>query len=98
MFLLYCYSLFYYVYTVLIDRNSYFFMDTTLGAITSYAILGLLIALTTCFVLFSWSIQLLDYMNNNSTGEIGNGEGEDSLFINIGFVLVGTFVVCRFRD
>jgi len=76
----------------------YFFMDTTLGAITSYAILGLLIALTTCFVLFSWSIQLLDYMNNNSTGEIGNGEGEDSLFINIGFVLVGTFVVCRFRD
>ena len=74
----------------------YFFMDTTLGKVTTYAMLGLLCAMTLLYFLFAVATQLLDTSKNgNNTAD--NGDNDDSLLVNLAFVLIGTRLVCKFR-
>mmetsp|Transcript_58375 Transcript_58375/g.66179 ORF Transcript_58375/g.66179 Transcript_58375/m.66179 type:complete len:399 (+) Transcript_58375:93-1289(+) len=72
----------------------YFFMDTTLGNVTTYAMVGLLFAMTMLYLLFSVAIQILDNNGNNGNN---NGDNADSLLINLVFLLIGTRLVCKFR-
>jgi len=81
----------------------YFFMDTSMGIITTYCMVGLLFAMMTIYLFFSVIIQLLDTGGGGSGGGSGSGSGdnndtEDSLLVNIIFLIIGILVVCRFRD
>jgi len=69
-------------------------MDTTLGNVTTYAMVGLLFAMTMLYLLFSVAIQILDNNGNNGNN---NGDNADSLLINLVFLLIGTRLVCKFR-
>mmetsp|Transcript_1144 Transcript_1144/g.1239 ORF Transcript_1144/g.1239 Transcript_1144/m.1239 type:complete len:367 (-) Transcript_1144:185-1285(-) len=65
----------------------YFCMDTTLGAITSIAMVGLCGIMTVLYLVFAGVIQLLDQNTN-----------EESVVANIVFVVIGTALVCKFRE
>ena len=67
----------------------YWFFDTTLGKTTTIAIVGLTTALTTFFVVFSLAM---------STFLGGGGDEPPSLLLNIAFLVVGTHLVCKFRQ
>ena len=73
----------------------YFFMDTTLGKVTTYAMLGLLCAMTLLYFLFSVTVQQLDNIGNNTATYGDNNDA--SLLVNLAFVLIGTRLVCKFR-
>ncbi|OEU14924.1 hypothetical protein FRACYDRAFT_241482 [Fragilariopsis cylindrus CCMP1102] len=83
----------------------YFFMDTSMGILTTYCMVGLLFAMMTIYLFFSVIIQILD-TGGGSGGGSGSGSGsgsgdndtEDSLIVNIIFLIIGILVVCRFRD
>lgn len=65
----------------------YFFLDTTLGPITTFAIVGLLVILFTFYSVLALASFLADaYLN-----DVG-------IVANICVVLGASFLICRFRD
>ena len=65
----------------------YWFFDTTLGKTTTIAIVALTAALAFFFVLFSLGVTLLE-----------GGEGDPHLWLNFAFLLIGTHLVCKFKQ
>jgi preprotein translocase subunit SecG len=84
----------------------YFFMDTSMGIITTYCMVGLLFAMMIICILFSLIIEILDTNSNGSGSGSGSSDNNDtiesdednSLIVNIIFFLVGILLICRFRD
>ena len=67
----------------------YWFMDTTLGKATTIAIVALTTALSIYFALFSFVM---------STLLGGGGDSEPNLLLNVAVLVLGTHLVCRFKE
>jgi hypothetical protein len=88
----------------------YFFMDTSMGIMTTYCMIGLLLAMMIIYILFSLVIKILNTDTDTGVGEgvgvgvgdidnvEGVGVGKDSLLANITFFITGILLVCRFRN
>jgi len=78
--------------TTVVPQYIYWFMDTTLEQTTTIAIVVLTLALTSFFALFSVVVRTV----------LGGGGDESSsappsLVLNLAFLVVGTYLVCKFK-
>lgn len=73
----------------------YWFLDTTLEQTTTIALVALTVALMVFFVLFSVVVGMV--LGSTNTEEDG-ASSPPSLVLNLAFLVIGTFLVCRFKN